>query len=898
MSYKHKSGAQKRKEKADREAEVGQHKPITIFFKKQKVDEEGSLISEGPPSSIDHHGGNQLDAIESSSSSGIEEISVGDSPANTGPSISTSSTSTDSNDPRGTPRLIDHHCGNQPDPIESSSGIKETSVSDSPPNPGPSTSTPSTSIDYNDPGTWHFPLSDRVRQEIVLHVNEFKEFVKETEFFPKDTLGRNFPQYLLNSKTFNKREYVSRDWLIWSKTKQTLHCLPCLLFSDSIVSSSPAISQKTCRSKLAKSTGFSPKVISWKKLYGRLPSHEQSPDHMAMYCQWKTLKESLKGRGVDAQIQQQIQSEAEKWKAILERVLHVTLFLASRGLPFRGDNVTIGDVSNGNFLGILEVIAQYDDVTREHLERIKSTQVKGDSMKGQAHYLSWKSQNEFISLCGDHVLKTILQERNESIYFGLIVDATPDISHQEQNVLVLRYVHRDKDTKNFEVYERFIKFLNFNEKTGADIAAEILSELQILKIPLTDCRAQGYDGGSNMCGKVKGVKSRLLESNKLAFFSPCAAHSLNRVGVNAAKICHQVVTFFGNLESLYSFFSSSPSRWEILRKEMPLSLKRQSETRWSERIEAVRPVIKHYPGLLKTLERVLTEMSTSLKPAVLNTVRGLKKYFTSFEGLLMAIFWHKVLASIDERSVIIQSEAISLDVEMKLINDLRNDIQLLRDSWEKILEEAKTMAEVLKIPSSFQLNRASASVPHQLSPEDKFRNEVVFVVLDFLLQNLDERFTAGTTFCELFSPILQFTNLEQDSLREKASTLVKFYKSDLSSSFVEEILHLKKIYSTVFQMTSINPLKLLNAIYEKQLDPVFINVCVALRIFCTAPVTVASAERAFSKLGTRLKTWERASMGQERLNSLAILSIEHKLAAKLDFSKVIKEFSLKKARKF
>nr|CAH7744213.1 unnamed protein product [Callosobruchus chinensis] len=60
-------------------------------------------------------------------------------------------------------------------------------------------------------------------------------------------------------------------------------------------------------------------------MYGRLPSHEQSPSHMEMYCIWKTLKKSLKGNGVDFQMHQQILSEAEKWKAILGRVLHVIL---------------------------------------------------------------------------------------------------------------------------------------------------------------------------------------------------------------------------------------------------------------------------------------------------------------------------------------------------------------------------------------------------------------------------------------------------------------------------------------------------------------------------------------------------------------------------------------------
>lgn len=49
---------------------------------------------------------------------------------------------------------------------------------------------------------------------------------------------------------------------------------------------------------------------------------------------WKNLRQSLLGLGVDSQLQTQILSETEKWKAILKRLLDVTLFLASRGLPF------------------------------------------------------------------------------------------------------------------------------------------------------------------------------------------------------------------------------------------------------------------------------------------------------------------------------------------------------------------------------------------------------------------------------------------------------------------------------------------------------------------------------------------------------------------------------------
>ena len=50
----------------------------------------------------------------------------------------------------------------------------------------------------------------------------------------------------------------------------------------------------------------------------------------------------------------------------------------------------------------------------------------------------------------------------------------------------------------------------------------------------------------------------------------------------------------------------------------------------------------------------------------------------------------------------------------------------------------------------------------------------------------------------------------------------------------------------------------------------FLNFCIALRTLLTILVTVAS----FSKLKL-IKTYLRSSMGQERLNNLAILSIEH-----------------------
>ena len=77
----------------------------------------------------------------------------------------------------------------------------------------------------------------------------------------------------------------------------------------------------------------------------------------------------------------------------------------------------------------------------------------------------------------------------------------------------------------------------------------------------------------------------------------------------------------------------------------------------------------------------------------------------------------------------------------------------------------------------------------------------------------------------------------------------------------------------------------------------FPNVTTALRILLTAPITVASAERSFSKLKLIIKTFLRSTMSEDRLESLALISIEHNIAATLEYGTLIDLFSAIKGRK-
>ena len=55
-------------------------------------------------------------------------------------------------------------------------------------------------------------------------------------------------------------------------------------------------------------------------------------------------------------------------KPVLERVVATIKILAERSLTFRGNDQVIRSPSNGNFLGTLELLSQFDTFLATHLE--------------------------------------------------------------------------------------------------------------------------------------------------------------------------------------------------------------------------------------------------------------------------------------------------------------------------------------------------------------------------------------------------------------------------------------------------------------------------------------------------------------------------------------------------
>jgi hypothetical protein len=423
---------------------------------------------------------------------------------------------------------------------------------------------------------------------------------------PKDRYSRRFSAQFY-TRILSNGEACDRDWLVYSKELDRVFCFGCKLFT------------KGHRKGQLANEGYN----DWTHLGNRLKEHETSADHVLNMTTWYELRSRFqKDQTIDKSAQRQLEKEKDHWRKVLFRIVAIVKFLAKHNLAFRGSNSKLYDDSNGNFLGLVETLAEFDPVIQEHVRRITNDET-------QVHYLGPRIQNELIHLLASSIKSEIIKKIKSVKYFSVILDCTPDASHQEQMSLIVRYV--DTSSGGVSIEESFLGFLEVNDTTGQGLFDVLQNELKLLDLDIDDVRGQGYDNGSNMKGQHQGVQRKLLDINPRAFYTACGCHSLNLTLCDMAKNCGKAKDFFGIIQRIYTTFANSTKKWQVLKDNITgWTLKSVSATRWESRIESVKAIRFQCADIREALLQVPNIVCCHIDNNVFQLViSNLKTYFLS-----------------------------------------------------------------------------------------------------------------------------------------------------------------------------------------------------------------------------------------------------------------------------
>ncbi|XP_065681425.1 uncharacterized protein LOC101241746 [Hydra vulgaris] len=433
-----------------------------------------------------------------------------------------------------------------------------------------------------------------------------------------------------------------------------------------------------------------------------------------------------------------------------------------RNLAFRGSEEQIGNPHNGNFLGVIELLGKFDPVMQDHIQKIINKDIHD-------HYLGKTIQDEVIDTIDQAVLQEIIARIKSAKYFAVILDCTPDISHQEQMSMVLRYVadgtHSDVPAG---IYKHFIKFIIVESSTGENLFNTLVKEIEMLGLDVENIRGQGYDNGANMKGHNSGVQAQLLERNSRAFYTPCVCHNYNLVLGDMAKTCSDAMTFFGTLQRIYTLFSSSTKRWTVFKKHVKgLSVKPLSETRWECKMESVKAVRFQAAEVCDALE----ELAKSTNDAQgKSEAESLVSQMTNYRFLVALCFWHSLLFKVNFTSKELQSNTIDIAAGLTFFEKLFDWLKTYRETgFVAALIDAKELANELEVEPIFQQKRCYKKkkmflflvTALLLTKKTEFRVNFFNQVVDRALQSLQPRFMQLKEHHKLFGFLYNFQNMSK-----------------------------------------------------------------------------------------------------------------------------------------
>ncbi|XP_070661265.1 uncharacterized protein [Malus domestica] len=580
---------------------------------------------------------------------------------------------------------------------------------------------------------------------------------------PCQPRGHNFP--ITNMSGINRR-FISQwfdefDWLEYSVSKDAAFCLYCYLFKTNFAQ---------VGSEAFTGDGFK----TWKKGRERFKMHVGPVGSVHNKAREAATNLMNQATHIETAVSKHSDQARKAYRTCLIASIKCTKFLLRQGLPFRGHDESATSSNRGNYLELLQFLADNNDKVRE---------VVMENAPGNLKLLAPSIQKEIVNSCALETLNAIMDGLKDR-FFSILVDEARDVSVKEQMAMVLRYVD-----DNGHVIERFVGIQHVTDTTSSSLKDAIDTLFSHNGLNISKLRGQGYDGASNMRGELNGLKTKILREQPCAYYVHCFAHQLQLALVAVAKNNIDIASFFAMANSVVNHVGASCKRRDSLRGQLQeelviafendclitgrglnqeTSLKRAGDTRWNSHYGTLISIISMFSSVVHVLQMVIDDNPNESAAEANMLMRVILTFEFVFHLFLMKV----ILGLTNDLSQVLQRKDQEIVNAMALVKSCKEKLYWMRNNgFDALVDEVSSFCEkhhidVPNMEEAFILPGRSRRYAPIKTNRHHYRVELFIYVIDEQITELEDRFTEYYDFIfnMFFHPKFLFELLHCDPL--------------------------------------------------------------------------------------------------------------------------------------
>ncbi|XP_061095772.1 zinc finger MYM-type protein 1-like isoform X2 [Conger conger] len=660
------------------------------------------------------------------------------------------------------------------------------------------------------------------------------------------------------TRTFSRSWYDKKAWLAGCGESNALYCFPCLLF-------------QTAGSDVVWTHSG---VTDLKHLPDKCKKHELSRSHMENY-----LSLAMFGRpNIAAQLDEghrvglrKHNEEVTKNRRLLSKIVDRVKSCGAFERAVRGRGETRTSEDPGVFGGSVNFDAALDEVLAEHLGNGAWFPGSSHAFPGSSHALRDELLDCMLAVLQEHIIGEI----GSADFLSIQADEIMDASARCQLVVLVRFLDKAHD-----VQERLFELIPLRSATSESVSSALLQRLALM-LPGDQkgkLISQAYDGARGATG---GIQQKIQDVYENAHYVHCYAHRLDLIMQQGTSHLTRVRQFFSDLGGFASFFSSSPERTGVLDKTAARRTPRAGAGRWDFDSRAVGTVFERKDDLIQCLETIRD--SGEFDSATIREAGGFLRLLEDVHFNFFLTLFHNIMPHVDILYAKLQKRTLDSAHLQGSIHKFTEDIQKIRDSLPTLCGQHGVSGS--QQPGKRQ--RCLGPGEHEILAAE---------VCDAVLGHAKERFS-------FTKHLVSATLLHGEMFPHYRGAFPEAALSACVSAY--PVLNKGKLKSELSFLYSHDDFKacrralaLFRLFMDNGLQDTFSETVTLLKILITTPMTTAEAERGFSTL-RRIKAFLRNTVARERLNALAMLSMEQRMVNDVvDFNqKVIEKFAAQEGRR-